>query len=429
MENKKHTLFYGWIIAAVACVCQMLLTTQPSYTGGYLTTKMVEAYGWHESAIGAAPAAYQAAVGLFSVPAGLILDRLGGRRVYVLAGLTTFTIYMSMWLFPLSETVYLGMYVILGMAAVSALLSSIHLINDWFELNKALPMSIVLVSGSLGGLFMPLLAEAVCRKSLMLCWLVFAALQVPCVFAAFFILKDSPAEVGEVKDGRAWLARRENEARVQRTAPESEGEGRAWLRRPLFYMMAFLLFGGRLLLTGVTSYGVLFMRQSGIAELDAVRVLSSFSVGGVAGRLIVGQSDRLPVRKSSLFILDYLLAAAAGLVFSLSRSAAMSFAAVSTLGFCFGVTFVLFPVMASSVIGKKDFSFLYGICNTIGSAGSVTAPILIFAIGSRAGYKAAYLAVTAVLLCCALAARAVDTAMARQETPPRKDPSSLRSSG
>ncbi len=397
-DKSKSRLFYGWVIAGAACLLHMLLTTPPVYAGSYLTARLAQLRGWDESVIGSAASVFQGCVGVFSIPIGLLLDKVRPRKMFAAASLLSASAYYAIYRTAMPRSVYLSMYALLGACAAAALLSAVAVVNSWFDQNRAIPTAVVMSSGGIGGMIMPLLAESVSKRSASLCWLVFAFLGLGSMVLSLLLIRDTPAQVGEIPDGRSWTRLHPQKAAEDRADPPHPDLGRHWLSHSVYYELVFLAFAGRFMMAAVTSYGIYYLLQKGFSESIAVRIFSTFSLGSLAGRLSVSQVDRLKSDESRLSMLDFLMAFAAASVFVFSRSPALCCVAVCLLGFCFGFSHAVFPLMSSRLLGERDYSFLYGLSNAIGSVGSALGPAVIFAVGSRSSYSVSYLVVSVMML-------------------------------
>ena len=202
-SHTPSAIYYGWLVVA-ACVF-IAMAGSGAYNGfGVFIIPMSEEFGWSRSAISLA-ASVGTIVGGISQPVfGRVFDRVGGRRL-ILTGLAAFGVSNLLLMFT-NNLVYLVLVfgVLIALAGSAGTFNTaVALVSKWFERRRATAISLVSAGGSLSGMvFVPFIAYTIpivgWRNTWLVLGLIVLVLAVP---VAFLILKDDPAEVGQLPDG------------------------------------------------------------------------------------------------------------------------------------------------------------------------------------------------------------------------------------
>ena len=88
-----------------------------------------------------------------------------------------------------------------------------------------------------------------------------------------------------------------------------------------------------------------------------------------------------------------------------AQSISLFFIAAAMIGFSYNCSYTLLALMIPEYFGNKNYSIFFGTLNTIGSAGSTAAPLLVSALAGLFGgqYSGSFLVVTIVAGICAVA--------------------------
>ena len=410
--EKKSKLFYGWIIMAATWLSYFLIVGPPCYGAPVITTKMVLRYGWAESVVGNVTSFRSLAFAVTALFAGFIMKRFGARVCIILGNILNIICFLCILLLDLSGTAYAMMYLGIGIGYGFTIIACPTLINSWFERNKALPMSVMLTSGAAGGTLMPIISEWLSEKSIDLCWIVFICMTAATVLIALFVIKEKPADIGEVKDGRDWLAKHPvtdipSAAAGGRPAPSPYTSMTQVLKTFNFYFVGFMQLSTRMVFMSFSSYIVLYSIQSGISSAMAATILSVFSVASLMGRILCGAMDKLHLPKTASNVIDLALHAAGFTILVTAHSAGAYLAASIVVGFAAGFNTPFFPLLVSACFGDAVFSQVYGIYNAIASVGSTITPLIVVAIRNATGHYEPAFIVFAVFIAVMAALTAI----------------------
>lgn len=404
-RQPAHPVFYGWEVLLALWLVYFLSTTPAAYGASILSTQMVLENGLNEAVVGWATSAFYASSMVFSVPASMIVQKFGFHNTLLGGSLMILLACLTAAAFPISVPVYVSLFLVMGIGGtLSGIVTGPGLVNAWFDKNKSLPMSLLMTAGALGGFAMPVLsAQLAGQIGWKAVWWLYAALAAAAAVIALVFIKNSPAEVGEIRDGRAWHHVHD---KAGETAQDTASDGLTIaeaLRAREFYTISVILFGVRLLFTGCTSYLVLYTVQRGISALQAAAVLSCFHIFGLLGRLAAGLRNRIALPIHLLCAACYAGMFAGGLVLCTAQEIVWFFVAAALIGFFYNCSYTLLALMIPEYFGSKNYSVFFGTLNTIGSAGSTAAPLLISLLAGIFGgsYGSSFLVVTVVTGICA----------------------------
>jgi len=240
-------LYYGWIVVAITFVVGLVGSGVRSSPTVFITPIESE-FGWDRAALATAIAINLLLFGLFAPVAGMLVERIGPRRL-MLAGIALYgvgltgSIFMdSLWQLGLFWGVVMGV----GTGATASVLQA-TVATRWFVARRGLVIGLLGTATSTGQLiFIPVLMGIVVavgwRGGPLLLALLAAALVIPILLW----MKDDPADVGAQPFGATGEP-------GQATKPEAPAVGlRAATRTPEFWLLC-----GSFLICGATSNGLI----------------------------------------------------------------------------------------------------------------------------------------------------------------------------
>jgi MFS family permease len=203
--TRKPRLFYGWIVLAALF---WVGATGPLARYGltaFFPSIMAET-GWSRSEIGLAQSITLWAYAVFSIPAGYMLDRLGGRKTILIGGF----LCLGGWLLLASVNSLWQLYVYYGII-MAMVVSLTHLVSiqatsrKWFIKRAGLAAGIMGSAFAVGNaVFTPLITSASAafgwREVAFGCAFIFS---IPIIILAYFIIRDTPESIGLQPDGAA----------------------------------------------------------------------------------------------------------------------------------------------------------------------------------------------------------------------------------
>ena len=199
----QNGIFYGWFILAVSFFV-LFVSTGARNGVGVFVIPMSDDFGWSRTSISLAIAIGYLANGISQPFVGNLYDRFGGRKVIsvslLVLGLSTMLLGRtnSIWFLIL---VY---GVVTSVAMGGASFVTVHaLLAKWFDRKRGVVLSIGTAGGSAGSVFLiPFAAYMILVSSWRVSWLVLGALVLFLALPlAWLMIRDDPADIGEVPDG------------------------------------------------------------------------------------------------------------------------------------------------------------------------------------------------------------------------------------
>lgn len=369
------------------------------YSLGAFMEPLQTAFGWSRADASLGLTIVGMASAAAALPIGLVVDRLGPRRVgltgvllmavaFGLLGTATGT--LSNWILLWSVIAFASFWVqtTVWTSAVATR----------FETSRGLAFAVTLSGGSLAAAALPPLATALIgRFDWRGAFLALAVLWGVLVFAAVLFFFRGARDGRRVPDAQPAGA---TDARDD-TAPTVELPGvelRAGLRSATFYKL--LIAAGLFAFTtlGVVVHLVPILRASGAAPLAAAGTASLVGIFSIVGRLGVGfLLDRLPGRIVGACAYLVPIAGAALLLFDGDNPVSQTVAA-ALFGLTLGAEVDVIAYLASRYFGLRNFGGLFGGMVAALSLGTAFGPLAAGATFDRFGGYAPFLILTIVLM-------------------------------
>ena len=391
--NKKKTLYYGWIIVVAVWLIYFFVNNPPCYGTNVISTRLVLDHGWSEGVPGLSLSFHYLAIGLAAVPAGFLIQKIGAKWTIVGGSLIGIICYLVIRQVE-SETMYEFLFFLLGISvSTCASVACPSLINEWFEKDKSVPMAMLMTAGGIGGFLYPLLSERLTAVDIKLPWLVYCGMSVAAGLIAFFLVRGKSEKDERVSEGKAQDAKAANDQSSMKSKARSDEAAQPQRDYTLkdaagtfsFYSLGLMVFTARGMFGGYFGYVLLYSVENGLSMETAAAVLSFCSAIGLAGRILAGLTDRLPIPVHVLAAIDYAILAMGPIALIFAKSLPMFVLAAFGVGFGFGFQNTLFPVLVPKHFGNKYFSVIYGVYNMVGSFGATLAPMMVLALRNLTG--------------------------------------------
>ena len=345
---------YGWLVVAVAFVVILIGAGTRSAPGALLLGIEADT-GWSKGAIALAGAAGLLLLGLGGPVSGLLIDRFGVRRLTVAAllltagGMAASALAREIW----QLVVAFGLVSGFGAGLVASSLGPI-VANRWFARGRGLVVGLFGGAASAGQLiFFPLLTSISGSDGWRAAVLLLAVALVLVAVVAGFLLRESPADVGERPRGEDPAA----PAVRERADP---GIMRRAIRTPEFWLLA-----GTFFVCGATSNGVVgthFIAHAvdhGFTASTAASALALMGAFNFIGTITSGWlSDRFDPRR---LLLVYYGFRGVSLLYLPFIHDSVDIVAFSVL---FGLDYIATVpptvVLAAEVFGRRNVGIVYG---------------------------------------------------------------------
>ncbi|KJB88443.1 membrane protein [Paenibacillus sp. E194] len=337
-----------WMIVLGTIIVQMGLGT--IYTWSLFNQPLADKFGWELSSVSITFSITSFALAFSTLFAGKIQDRIGIRRMTMIAGavlgagLIASSQVSSLWM------LYLLAGVVVGFADGTAYITSLSNLIKWFPERKGLISGISVGAFGTGSLvFKYINANFINTMGVSSAFLVWGLIVMVMVIAGSFLIKEAvitetPANANTgSQSGRNYTVKE-------------------MLRTKEAYMLFIILFtacmSGLYLIGIVKDIGV---QLAGLDISTAANAVAMVAIFNTAGRIILGAlSDkvgRMKVVAGALF-------ATALSVMALNfvpLNMGIFFTCVAVIAFCFGGNITVFPAIVADYFGLKNQSKNYGI--------------------------------------------------------------------
>ncbi|MEZ5559907.1 MAG: MFS transporter [Pseudomonadales bacterium] len=392
--------FYGWVIVGVAAVLGFLGTGFYSYSRGVFLPALAEDLGGGSRFAIAMGFSVAGVTGALMAPwLGRVLDRRSPKRVMLVGILCVSASYLllsgaeSLWHYYL--TVGIGMGV--GMACMGG--QSWHrTVISWFDHWRGRAIAIAVMGASLAGVMMPPLVTALVES---VGWrggfVTFAAITgLTLLPLVYFLMKDRPEDVGEVRDGRRYAA-----AHVAAYVPDA-ADARVWhwkemLHAPALWAIALIFGGMGCVYSAVMLHLFGHLTDIGVSIGDAALVLSATALFSALGKPVVGwMADLFGARVTIWMAL--VCQGSALFLFASAETFLLSLCAACLYGFGYSGMSPLRTFSVSTALGSASFGAAIGVLRIIELPLVISAsPLAGFIYDTTGSYRLAFLILAALM--------------------------------
>lgn len=354
----QHKIYRGWWVVLTAFFgLSLSYATLGVLLFGMLLGPLSEEFGWQRAEVSLGLTLYTMGFVLLSVPVGLLMDRIGVRKV-LLPSIVLFGSGMaSMMLLSGSLSQFYVMYFLLGVVSVGTIPSGYtRVILNWFDKKRGLALAIALAGVGVGLAVLPpviglLLSQYGWRGVYGVIALTILLVSFPAV--ALF-LKEAPSEKDHSNESRAI---KNSEIKIKSIQGFSLRE--AMSKAPFWIMLLAFVFLG-LGTIGLMTHLYSFMLERQFTPELAALALSISGVAAFVGRVVCGfMLDRFFAPHVAIaFLLCPVLGI--GMMFG-SDSYALIVVGVILIGIGGGAEFDLMSYLASRYLGLKAYGQLYGL--------------------------------------------------------------------
>jgi MFS family permease len=380
--NEANSRYYGWRVVLAACLGVMGgFGSLFVYTFTVFVKPLNAEFGWNREAISIGFAIAAMTVGFSSPLIGVLIDRLGPRRMILPCmavfgcGVASFALLRSgLWQF------YLTCFVIGLVGNGAAHLAYARSISTWFRDRLGTAFAFVMLGAGLGALILPIVAQGIVTRS---GWRsAYAALG---VIALLLGLPLSWRYIKERPSGRT-----ESHLEVHAGLTWQQGMGSF-----AFWIVVAVLFIGSISMNGAITHLSALLTDRGVTAGNAALCASLLGGTSVLGRIGTGwMLDRFFGARVAL-IVNLVSAAGVFLLANANTFASGAFAS-ALIGIGAGGEAAITPYLLTRYFGLRAFSTLYGITWTFYAAAGATGPIILGRAFDKTGSYASLLIILAV---------------------------------
>jgi MFS family permease len=362
-------IFYGWYIVAAICLITTITSGLAFYNLSVLLNAFVAERGFPVSLTSAATAAFFVSGGVAGVLVGRLVDRFDPRMAIVGASVLGAACLFSVGY--LRETWQLfAFHIVFGFAyGGTGLVPLTTLVTRWFNVKRALALSLASTGLSLGGIFIaPFVALSIEHGGLSATGPWMGAVFLAIVPVALFVVRSSPAAMGLEPDGGDKAANGETAASVPWISYAEAKLSNFFIAVSFAYL--FLL-GAQV---GAIAHLYRLANLRNGAETAAL-ALAFIAAASIAGRLTGGWLVlRMRVRTFALELMAVQCISLIALAFAHQRFAIL--AATVLFGLTIGNSLMMHPLLLAEKFGTREYGRIYSMSQFIGMAGVAGGPLM-----------------------------------------------------
>jgi MFS family permease len=365
--TKRLPIFYGWIV--VATITTILVATSGArLLFGVVLKPLSEEFGWSRSELGLAITINMIVLSLLQPSAGWLTDKVGPRKVMV-GG--TALIALTLLTFSFAGTIW-QVYLIYGFLGGISFLSAspvnaTALVNRWFVRRRGMALSIASAGTPVGQLLViPVAVAALEVTDWRTTYRLLAALLIAMVPLGAWLLRNDPADVGEIPDGRGAV-------RFSPDGSVSTIEGgrlgisddataatlRQALRSSAFWFLAYGFVACGFTMAFANAHFLAYADDMGMHSSVASTAISVTAAFSIAGTILLGvladRTERAPV-----LALTYALRGVAFMLLYAVESGPLVYLYAIVLGVSWSATTPLTAAIAADLYGRRHLGVIFG---------------------------------------------------------------------
>ena len=354
----------------------MLMSTTVFQGVGTFFVALERTFGWNRTTLSGAFALSRVEGALLGPIEGLLVDKLGTRRMVIIgylvmgAGFIFYSQIQSIWQF---YAAYLA--ISLG-SGVGGWIAFVTLINNWFSRRRALAMSIAVSGIQLGGFLVPLLAWGIENHGFRMTALAIGVVLIIVAVPASHFVRNRPEDVGARPDGdppRREAVGAAGPAQPD-TAEEAEMSPRQALRTVAFWVIAVARLTSVVSIVTLSVHLVPKLTDAGMSLITANFVVTLYTFVAFLSGFIAGYLADRTSKVAVLFVCMFMQALAmAILTVTDSLPMAMVFAVLWGAGF--GGRVPLLTAIVGDFFGRRNFGSILGMNMVPSNIAMIFAPL------------------------------------------------------
>ena len=368
LRKREPKFFYGYIIV-VAAFCIQVIVWGIFNTFGVFFNPLLDEFGWARATISGASSLCFLLMGLISIIAGRLSDRIGPRLVITVCGLFIGLGYLLMSQVNAVWQLYLfyGVVLAVGLSAMDVV--PLSTVARWFVKKRGVVSGIAKVGAGAGMLIMPLIASwLISGYGWRTSYVVMGSVVLFLVILAAQFLRRDPSQKGLVAYGA-------EEAEVGNLDSEEGFSLQEATRTRQFWMLCgmylLLLFCVHTILVHIVPHAIAL----GISAASAATVLAIIGGVSIVGRVVMGSAgDRVGSRLA--MTICFLMLVVALFWLQIAGELWMLYLFAIIYGFAHGGFFALISPLVAELFGLRSHGVIFGTALFSGTIGGATGQVL-----------------------------------------------------
>jgi len=373
----QRRIFYGWWIVVAGAGVQLLQNALLGQAYGAYVVLLREEFGWSTTFLSGASALREAETGVTGVFQGLLLDRLGPRRV-ARAGVVILAIGFMLFSRVQSPLQFYAAFSVMSIGgSMVGYLTMTFTVVHWFERRRATAISLTSAGFAVGGMLVPVVVIFLetfgWRPTAFFSGVVMLVIGLPLTQ----LLRHRPADMGLAPDGDPYDARLHSHASTAASAATSaDFTLKEAMREPSFWWISFGHASALFVVSAMNVHLVSHLKESqgySLGQASAVVFLMTliFLIGTVSGGII---GDR--VNKRLLAVGCMAMHTAGLLLLSHALNLPMIIAFTVLHGLAWGWRGPQMAAIRAEYFGRTAFGRILGVSNMVIIIGTIAGPLI-----------------------------------------------------
>ncbi|MFC2051909.1 MFS transporter [Chloroflexota bacterium] len=387
---RRKKIFYGWWIVLAASILHFFAGGTFFYGFTVFFNPIRQTFGWTAAVTSVAFALQRLEYGALGPVAGLLVDRVGPRKLMLCGwsavglGFLLMSQVSSLWAF------YGTFLIIAAGLSFGQFVVTTTAIAHWFAKKRSRAMTLIYVGMGASGLLAPLLALSISqfgwRMSLVMIGITLWAIGIP----LSSVMRHKPGQYGYLPDGedRAVIYETANvlslrsssdsEIVEQDSGPSATGfTTRAALKTRAFWLLSLVFFFQHIGTSAVSVHIVPYLESVKIPTAVAATAVTSMTLLSLIGRVGFGWLGDF-VSKRYLIAIALTLQTIGLFIFSWIDVDRTWLIVLSLLIYApgYGGTIPLRPGLQADYFGTRSFGTIMGLMSCLGMVAGMTSPIL-----------------------------------------------------
>lgn len=397
MGSEK--LFYGWWVLGALFLTWAYVSGVISFGFTSVFKPIADEFQWSYANVSIAASIRGLEIGLVAPIVGLLLDRIGPRKLIFTGALIAGSglIFLSR---IHSLSAFYGAFAVIAIGTSTCIgVLPITVIGYWFHKRVSLATGIVVCGSAAGGILVPIITIVIDTLGWRMAMVVFGVATWLILFSLAIIVRHSPERYGLFPDGGACgdAVKAHDLARPTQNSYKALSVWQA-LRTRAFWHIQTAFICHVFAVHAVLTHAMPYLSSIGISRATGSIAAGSIPVMSVAGRLSFGWfGDRQDKRRITAIGIGLTGISLFGFGF-LDRSAAWLLALFLVLfSIGYGGPVPMIPALLREYFGRNHLGSIVGFSQGLAMIGSITGqPLAGFVFDTYGQYQAAWIAFAVV---------------------------------
>jgi MFS family permease len=350
--------FFPWLMVMIAMLA-LTFSNGMGITGlPIFDQSLLDAFGWDRENLKRGPFITFALTALLAPIAGIVIDKVGVKKVMALGFLLlTISYYLLSQMQSLTD-MYIA-YALLGaMLACAGLNANMILVSSWFQKNRGTAIGLALVGTSLGGTIMPQIGnQLIARFDWRTAFQYEMFIAVAMLTLVILVVRNTPQGNGNAESSAPAFA----------AISDDDISYSAALRTGTFWALAIIAMTTFYTVLAISSHLILHLTDFKFERQMAANALSTFFICAMVGKFLFGfLADLIDQKKVLMANLVVMLSGAVCLAL---MNPATLWLAVIALGFGWGGIYTLIQLTAINSFGLSSAGKILGTITILDALG------------------------------------------------------------